>query len=452
VHLLFVGRTGIKIAFHVGKKNYKPTMKGKKMYEQIIEQLSEVFKDEFELVQEDLGSIEQAVKEKMQLLGQGLLQRLVDNQPNGYKGSSLPCRCGGSKKFVQHRSRDIHTLFGWIKVKRSYYHCPQCGDSLCPYDKASGLGGRQLSPGLAQACCLLTIDDSFQQASEKVEQLFGQSVSDDTIKQVVHQVGSTVLAGENQELESLLTERQIPAPEAQPERLYVSVDGTTVHETDAWHESKVGCIYWQDKRFNRHRRYIGCFDRSETFGWRVWLQACKCGLRQAKEVVYIGDGAPWIRTEHRRHFGRATFIIDWYHGSEHVWDCGKKLFGEGTTETEDWVKERLDLLWEGCTKKLLDDLTEQHKKYRGVNRDAIGTLIRYISNNEEQMRYDVFRSKGYDIGSGAVEAACKYVVGKRLKQSGMIWSRQGSSATLALRITWLNGKWEQLWKTRPLAA
>jgi hypothetical protein len=79
-------------------------------------------------------------------------------------------------------------------------------------------------------------------------------------------------------------------------------------------------------------------------------------------------------------------------------------------------------------------------------------LIRYISSNEEQMRYDVFRAKGYDIGSGAVEGACKHVVGKRLKQSGMIWSRAGSSATLAMRIAWLNHRWEQLWQNKPLAA
>ena len=84
--------------------------------------------------------------------------------------------------------------------------------------------------------------------------------------------------------------------------------------------------------------------------------------------------------------------------------------------------------------------------------EAMETLIRYILSNEEQMRYDVFRAKGYDIGSGAVEGACKHVVGKRLKQSGMICSRTGSSATLALRIAWLNDKWEQLWQTKPLAA
>ena len=65
-------------------------------------------------------------------------------------------------------------------------------------------------------------------------------------------------------------------------------------------------------------------------------------------------------------------------------------------------------------------------------------MERHINTNEERMRYDVFRAKDYDIGSGVVEGACKHVVAKRLKQWGMIWNRVGSSETLALRISWLN--------------
>ncbi|MHC4346290.1 MAG: UPF0236 family transposase-like protein, partial [Planctomycetota bacterium] len=87
----------------------------------------------------------------------------------GYKGSSMACNCGGSVKFVQHRSKDIHTLFGWITVKRAYYYCPACGSTMAPYDKASGLGSAQLSPGLAKVCCLLAVDDSFEQSSRKIE-------------------------------------------------------------------------------------------------------------------------------------------------------------------------------------------------------------------------------------------------------------------------------------------
>jgi len=422
------------------------------MDNKIIDQLEATCSEEFSFVPDDLGTLEEAVKAKMQQLGQGLLQRLVDRDANGYKGSSMACKCGGSMKFIQHRSKGIHTLFGWITVKRAYYHCPDCGESIFPYDVGSGLGSEQVSPTLAKACCLLAVDDSFEQSSRKIEAITGQKVSDNTIERVVCQVGSVRQEQQNRQLQKFFDDKQIPQSQSRPERLYVAVDGTTVHETNGWHECRIGTIYFEDARKQRKSFYVGRFDNSEAFGWHLWLEVCKYGYREANEVVYLGDGAPWIRTEYHRHFGRATFIIDWFHASEYIWDCGKKLFGEGAKATDEWVHQRLDLLWDGWTKKLLDDLKKQRKKYRGTKREALDTLIRYISTNEEQMRYDVFREKGYDIGSGAVEGACKNVVGKRLKQSGMIWTRLGSSSVLALRVCWLNDQWEPLWQKKPLAA
>ena len=76
------------------------------MNEQIIEHLEQAFKQEFELVSHSFESLEKVVKEKMQLLGQGLLQRLVNLKTNGYQDSSIACKCGKSMKFVQHRGRD----------------------------------------------------------------------------------------------------------------------------------------------------------------------------------------------------------------------------------------------------------------------------------------------------------------------------------------------------------
>jgi hypothetical protein len=422
------------------------------MYERILPELEKVIEQEVGNFSHDLGKMEDVVKSLTSLLGQGLLQRLVERGANGYEGSSINCTCGESMKFVQHRKRDIHTIFGWITVQRAYYYCASCGRGFSPYDQDSGLGSEQLSPALSQACCLLAVDDSFQQVSRKIEHLFGQRVCDDTVKEVVHKAGSQALAQADEQIERFLMDKDIPCAENKPDRLYVGVDGTTVHESDGWHEAKVGCIWWEDERLGEQKRYVGRFDNSENFGWHVWVEACKCGFREAEEVVYIGDGAGWIRNEQQRHFAKATFIIDWFHVSEHVWDCGKTLLGEGTEATRSWVEERLSLLWDGWTKKLLDDLEEQYKQHRGAKREALADLIRYIGSNEEQMRYDVFRKKGYKTGSGAVEGACKHVVGKRLKQAGMIWSREGSAATLALRIVWLNGRWEQLWKTKPLAA
>jgi hypothetical protein len=418
----------------------------------IFDQFQACFAQELDLAGQDLGALESAITAKMRQLGQGLLARLVSRGGNGYKGSSLACDCGGSMRFVGHRPRDIQTVFGWITVNRAYYHCRECGRSCVPYDDASGLGPEGISPGLARACCTVAADDSFSQTARKIEELLGQNVSDKTVERVVHRVGSVVIRQEARQMESLLEHRRTPKAVMKPQRLYICPDGTVVHEKDGWHEAKVGCIYWEDEQFERGQRYIGCFDNSDVFGKHLWLEACRCGLREAWQVVYIGDGAGWVRSIHNKRFSKAVFIVDWYHASEHVWNCGRALFGEGTRATETWVVKPLNLLWEGWTRKLLRFLERQRGKYRGCKRDAIETLYRYISTNEQQMRYDVFRARGYEIGSGAVEGACKHVVGKRLKQSGMIWTRAGSSATLAVRVTWLNKDWDKLWSTKPLAA
>lgn len=418
----------------------------------ILEELEAACLQEFSLGTNDLGTLEQTVQAAMRQLGQGLLQRLVQRQPNGYKGSCLPCSCGGSQRFVGHRAKDVHTIFGWIRVRRAYYHCRDCGASLTPYDRDSGLGPGPLSPGLAKACCLLAVDDSFEQTSRKIEELMGPTVSPNTIERLTHHVGGVLVQQADQALSDFQKSRCVPLPRNRPKRLYVAADGTTVHETDGWHESKAGVVYWEDERSQRQSRYLGRFDPSEIFGWHLWLQACRCGLRQAEEVVFLGDGAPWIRNERRKHFGRATFIIDWYHALEHLWDCARELFGEGSQAAEQWVNKRESWLWDGQTRKLLNDLQRQQKQYRGSKKEALADLHKYIRDNEQEMRYDVFRAKGYDIGSGAVEGACKCVVGKRLKQSGMIWTRTGSSAILALRVAWLNEEWEKLWADKPLAA
>lgn len=427
-------------------------MKGRIMDSRILDALEELYGEELTLGQPDLGQLEQAIGTILKSLGAGLLQRLVDRGRNGYRGSAIPCSCGSSMRFVDHRPRSVHTLWGWIAIRRAYYHCPTCHRSEVPYDRDSGLGAEQLSPALAKACCTLAVDDSFAESARKIEQLFGEAMAATTVEGLVHQVGAVSAQQQEDQRQQFEATRQTPAGEAQPQRLYVSVDGTTARERDGWHEAKVGCIYWEDEQFRRHAYYLGRFCDSQTFGWYLWLAACRWGLRGAKEVIYLGDGAPWIRSEQQQHFQRAVFIIDWYHASEHLWDCGKILFGEGTMLTQHWVQERLSLLWDGRTRGLLERLKTDRHGHRGKKRKTLNDLIRYVSTNEEQMRYDVFRDQDYDIGSGSVEGACKHVVGKRLKQSGMIWTRPGSSATLALRITWLNDEWDRFWRNHPMAA
>ena len=62
------------------------------------------------------------------------------------------------------------------------------------------------------------------------------------------------------------------------------------------------------------------------------------------------------------------------------------------------------------------------------------------------MRYAHFRGLGMFVGSGAVEAGCKAVIGQRLKLSGMRWSVPGAASIALLRCQQASGRWEQIWQ------
>ena len=68
------------------------------------------------------------------------------------------------------------------------------------------------------------------------------------------------------------------------------------------------------------------------------------------------------------------------------------------------------------------------------------------------MRYPLFKRQKLFIGSGVVEAGCKTIIARRLKQSGMFWTLRGANAILALRCNRLSHKFEDYWASRSLAA
>jgi hypothetical protein len=74
--------------------------------------------------------------------------------------------------------------------------------------------------------------------------------------------------------------------------------------------------------------------------------------------------------------------------------------------------------------------------------------IAYLQRNKERIRYAEYRADGLFIGSGVVEAGCKTVISKRLKQSGMEWSLRGANAIIALRCIMKSGRFENYWEDR----
>jgi hypothetical protein len=83
--------------------------------------------------------------------------------------------------------------------------------------------------------------------------------------------------------------------------------------------------------------------------------------------------------------------------------------------------------------------------------EKIRTESDYFERNAARMRYPKFRRQHFFVGSGVIEAACKTVIGSRLKQSGMFWAVRGANAIIALRCCHLNGRFEDYWEKRRAA-
>ena len=90
--------------------------------------------------------------------------------------------------------------------------------------------------------------------------------------------------------------------------------------------------------------------------------------------------------------------------------------------------------------------TKQHDRLTAVLRsDTIRQALAYFRKHRKRMRYAELKARGFMIGSGIVEAACKTLVAQRLKQSGMRWSAGGAQAILTPRGWDQSERFDEAW-------
>jgi len=68
--------------------------------------------------------------------------------------------------------------------------------------------------------------------------------------------------------------------------------------------------------------------------------------------------------------------------------------------------------------------------------------LQYCRSHARKMWYASARKRGFPIGSGVTEGACKNVIAVRFKRSGQRWRERGASTCLQLRTLHLNGRLE----------
>ncbi len=166
-------------------------------------------------------------------------------------------------------------------------------------------------------------------------------------------------------------------------------------------------------------------------------------------IVAITDGARSIRTMLEEGFGTSVrVILDWYHLAKRTYQL-LSMVAHDKAERERLEGRVLRLLWGGQVSKALLYL----RGVRARREEALSSLVLYLENHaEEIVDYERRAKAGKVIGSGRMEKAVDRAVGVRQKKKGVSWSEAGSRALSLLKVVELNGEWDELWETVPVAA
>jgi hypothetical protein len=160
-------------------------------------------------------------------------------------------------------------------------------------------------------------------------------------------------------------------------------------------------------------------------------------------LVFISDGASWIHNWQKETYPNATQILDFYHASEHLSAFAAVAITDDAPR-EKWLGERKTELLNDGYDSLVQQVSELAKDKPRTVQQAMNKLLQYYQNNKDRMDYKSYREKGLHIGSGAIEAAHRNVIQKRMKQSGQRWTKKRAQNVLNLRICHMSGYWNEV--------
>lgn len=412
---------------------------------------------------------------------------------DGRPGASR-CSCGAARESQGMRSRTWVSLFGPLSLRRRYLHCASCQTGSFPAQEALGLGVSDWTPEMASACTLMSTTVPFGMAASILRSLLGVEVSVKALEGAVERRATELCERQMQEAErcAAFDEKGLPVPVQQrpadakaprPGVAYVDLDGVVpmtreeVPRRDLTRAQKrklarakrdkarggrgrkytlVGrevknAVLYRSESCAREsasrdcildKAYVSHLGGPEQFGKFLWVEMLREGLDQHQKVVFLSDGAEWIRNLAKNLPIKVQLILDLFHVKHRVWEVARLLCGEHSPLTTRWAGVQCDRIEAGQARKVIRTLHELTAASSQARKAAI-ELAGYLENNLDRMDYPTFRTQGLRVGSGAVESANFHVTGARLKLQGMRWSMPGAAQMAVLRADLFNGRWHQ---------
>ena len=405
-----------------------------------------------------------ARRQVLRLAARALEQRL-NADTTDHQGPELPCPCGGSAQYHGRHEKTFESALGPLRLERAYYYCEPCQSGFCPRDRALGLEGSSLSPGVLRMTASTAALVSLEESSGLRHELAGVEVSAKQVERVAEGLGAEIAVDERKQVEKM-------SPVAPT--LYLGMDGTGVpmrapevagragKQADGsakTREAKVVTVWTAESRDKEGKptrdpgsiTYSAAIESAATldtspelsdFAARVLREASRRGFTEATRQVVLGDGSPWIWNTASELFPAATQILDRFHAKEHFSTVGKVIFGDSEAGRT-WIPQRYDELDDGRLRALVRALHPCAHQYQEAR-----ACIHYLWNHRRRMRYPKFHQQGFCTSTGVVEAGCKVVIVTRLKRAGMHWTVKGANAIIALRCSKLSGRFEDFWERR----
>ncbi|MFD5126908.1 ISKra4 family transposase [Streptomyces olindensis] len=167
--------------------------------------------------------------------------------------------------------------------------------------------------------------------------------------------------------------------------------------------------------------------------------------------VVLVDGArhqlDLIHAEAGRRRIRVHVLLDIVHVSEYLWTAAHAFHPPGTADADAWVANHLITILHGQAVRVAAEITEQagRARLRGAKREAADACVGYLTGHLDQLGYDTALAAGWPIATGAIEGACRHLIGDRLDITGARWGLAGAEAVLKLRALNDNGDFNAYW-------
>jgi hypothetical protein len=321
--------------------------------------------------------------------------------------------------------------FGRIAFMHRKVRCPACGykDGILKWWIPQGLNTR-ITPLVGEKLIWLSGMLPYREVQYYLQSFWDLDISLRGIQHYVSKIGGKVIHHAD------LLKGQLDLHKQDWDKVYNYVDGVMVFINNRWREVKVGVIECY------RNGQVSYFYHSEKSHWKTFLQNMytineKLGCTTCKVKLFISDAGRGITSHAPGIFKDYRFLIDYYHASEHI-----SVFLNHLGETRKVVLSELrnqltSLLYKGKIKELVGRMETLRcgKKNKILQRE-----VAYFKNHESLFDFATFRQHKWNIGSGRIESACRWLIQQRFKLSGMRWKSSGFELILNLRLAFYNSR------------